>query len=212
MERKKIRFWFLWLSLICVIAFVLQNIVNGFTDMFILNLSALYGFQIWRFVTAIFLHGGIVHLIYNLFALLLFGFILERIIGSRNFLIVFFLSGIIGNLVSVNFYPSSLGASGAIYGVIGCVAILEPMMMVWAFGLLMPMFVAAILWIAGGVLGMLGMFNDNTGYVAHLSGIVIGIISGIVFRIIYTRKKKKLEEKMIIPDDYVGEWEERFVK
>jgi len=211
MGKRKTGFWFLWLSLVCVIIFVLQNLISGFTELFILNLSALYGFQIWRFVSSLFLHADIIHLIYNLFALLLFGFILERIIGSRNFLIVFFASGIIGNLIGVNFYSFSLGASGAIYGVIGCVAVLNPMMMVWAFGILMPMFIAAILWIAGDILGVFGVFDKNVGYIAHLGGVFIGIVLGIIFRFIYVKRKVK-EERIKFDETSVRNWEDRWMR
>jgi hypothetical protein len=186
-------------------------LISGFTELFVLNLDALYWFQVWRFLTAIFLHGGVVHLIYNLFALLFFGFILERKIGSRNFLIVFFISGIIGNIIAINFYPSSLGASGAIYGILGCLAIINPMMMVFAFGILMPMFIAAIIWIVGDILGVFGLFNDNTGYIAHLGGVIVGIVVGIILRLVYFKKKEK-EGRVIIDERSIGEWENRFLK
>jgi len=209
--KGKFGFWFLWLSLICVIVYVLQLVISGFTDLFVLNLKAVYEFQIWRFVTAIFLHGSVVHLLYNLFALLLFGLILEKLIGSRNFLIVFFASGIVGNIIGVNFYQSSLGASGAIYGVIGCITIVNPMMMVWAFGLLVPMFVAAILWVAGDIMGVFGFGGKDVGYVAHLSGVIIGIVFGLVFRVLYVKKKNR-EERIEIPDSYVKDWENYYLK
>lgn len=209
---KNIKYLFLWLSLICVIVFALQNIFNGFTDFFVLNLKAVYEFQIWRFATAIFLHGSVVHLLYNLFALLFFGFILERKIGSRNFLIVFFLSGIIGNIIGVNFYSSSLGASGAIYGILGCLAIINPMMMVFAFGLLMPMFVAAIIWIIGDIMGVFGFGGNDIGYVAHLGGVFIGVLIGIIFRIRIVKNKKDNEERIIINEESIGEWENRWMR
>jgi membrane associated rhomboid family serine protease len=210
LRNRKTGLWFLWLSLICVVVFVLQNLISGFTELMLLNTHVFSG-ELWRFVTSLFLHADIIHLIYNLFALLLFGFILERIIGSRNFLIVFFASGIIGNLISVNFYESSLGASGAIYGVIGCVAVLNPMMMIWAFGMLMPMFIAAILWIAGDILGVFGVFDKNVGYIAHLGGVFIGVVLGIIFRFRYIKRKVK-EERIRFDETSVRDWEDRWMR
>ena len=207
----KIKYAFLWLSLICVIAFALQNLTGGFTELFVLNFYALYGFQVWRFLTAIFLHGGIVHLLYNLFALLFFGFILERKIGSRNFLIVFFISGIIGNIIAINFYSSSLGASGAIYGILGCLAIINPMMMVFAFGILMPMFIAAIVWIIGDLMGVFGFGGSNIGYIAHLGGVFVGIAAGILIRWIYLKENEK-EGRVIIDEKSIGELENRWMR
>jgi len=177
---EKFRFYFLWLSLICIVMFLLQQI-SSFTELFILNKSVFQG-QIWRLITAIFLHGNLVHLIYNLFALLLFGLILEKTIGSKNFLILFFTSGIIANIISVNFYTNSLGASGAIMGIIGALTLMKPLMMVWAFGIILPMFLAAIIWVIGDILGVLGL-SQGVGNIAHLSGILIGLIYGIILRI-----------------------------
>ena len=210
-SKGKFRYYFLWLCLICIGIYVLQLLIPGFTELFVLNLKAIYEKQYWRFVSAIFLHGSAVHLIYNLFALLLFGLILEKLIGSRNFLIVFFASGIVGNLIGVNFYSSSLGASGAIYGIIGCITLVNPMMMVWAFGLLVPMFVAASLWVIGDIMGVFGFGGADVGYIAHLSGVLIGIVFGLVFRVLY-KKKKTYSEKVEIPDDYIKSWEETYLK
>ena len=204
-----IKFYFLWLSLLCVVVFVLQQ-VPGFTEMFVLNNKALYEYQYWRFLTAVFLHGSITHLAYNMFALLFFGIILEKTIDSNRFLGVFLVSGVVANIVSVNFYSSSLGASGGIYGILGAIVILNPMMMVWAFGLIMPMFVAAILWIAGDILGAIGVFEGNTGYIAHLVGAGVGLVAGFIFRSMRHQFKKK--EKFNISDAYVSGWEKTYMK
>jgi len=208
----KIKFYFLWLSIICIGVFILQNlpITPEFTETFILNQNAVQEFQIWRFVTAIFLHGSIVHLIYNLFALLFFGFSLEKRIGSKRFLLVFLLSGIIANIFAVNFYESSLGASGAIYGILGCLVILAPFSFVWAFGLIMPLFIAVGLWIAGDVLTTLGAFGEtNVGSIAHLSGVAVGILFGLILRKPSTIKN--LQNKIEIPDNYIHQWERTYM-
>jgi len=209
MAKQKFNFYFLWLSLICIIIFILQNLpgIPGFTEMLILNKKAVYDFQIWRFVSAIFLHGGIVHLTYNLFALLFFGVLLEKLIGSKKFLGLFFIAGIVANLVSVWFYESSLGASGAIYGILGALVILKPMMMVWAFGLIMPMFIAGILWIIGGIIGI--FIPSNTGHIAHLSGIGVGFLIGLVF-LINQKKRKNIVLK--VPDNYIRLWEDKYFR
>jgi len=205
----KIKFYFLWLSLICIGAFISQILTPGFTEAFLLNKRAVYNYEFWRFATAIFLHGGLIHLLYNLFALIFFGIALENIIGSRKFLIIFLFSGIIANIVSVNFYPASLGASGAVMGIIGALTIIRPMMMVWAFGLILPMFIAALLWIIGDTLGI--FMPSNTGNIAHLSGIAVGFLTGFLMRKL-ARESWKKPEKIKIPEDYMKEWEERFMR
>jgi uncharacterized protein len=203
----KIKYYSLWLCLFCIGVFILQNIISGFTDLFVLNKLALSG-EYWRFLSAIFLHGSLVHLLYNLSALVLFGFILEKKIGSNRFLAVFFLSGIIANLVSVNFYDSSLGASGAIMGIIGALAIISPLMIVWAFGLIMPMFIAAILWIAGDLLGL--FMPSDVGHIAHLSGIAVGLLIGLLVRL--RTKIKKVRQTIQIPESYVRVWEDKYMR
>ena len=204
----KFKFYALWLSLACIFIFIIQNLFAGFTDLFLLTPSALSDFQIWRFLTSIFLHADITHLIYNLFALALFGSMLEKIIGSRKFILVFFASGIFANLVAVNFYDSSLGASGAIYGILGCLAVLKPGMMVWAFGFPMPMFIAALLWTAGSVLGI--FMPSNIGHIAHLSGIAIGFLLGFIYKIILKRNRQ-IERKIKISEPDMRNWEARYI-
>ncbi len=208
--KQKIKLYFLWFALAIIIIFMLQQIIPGFTELFVLNNKVFDG-EIWRFVSAIFLHGSLTHLLYNLIALLFFGFLLEKLIGSKNFLLVFFASGIIANIIGINFYDSSLGASGAIYGILGCLTFIRPMMMVWAFGLLMPMFIASILWIVGDLLRIVGLFDPgNVGSIAHLSGIVVGFIIGIFLRGL--KEKRIIKEKVDIPESYVKQWEDTYIR
>jgi len=203
------KFCALWLALVCISAFILQGTIPNFTEIFLLNQQALTG-QFWRFLTAIFLHGSTIHLIYNLFALIFFGLVLEKFIGSRNFLVVFFSSGVLANLVSVFFYPSSLGASGAIMGIIGCLVIIRPLMTVWAFSLPMPLFVASILWALGDLLGAV-YASDNIGHFAHLSGLGFGLIVGIIFRT-QIKNQKQQNYKIQLPEAYIRRWEDRYMR
>ncbi|PIZ83116.1 hypothetical protein COX97_01660, partial [Candidatus Pacearchaeota archaeon CG_4_10_14_0_2_um_filter_05_32_18] len=180
----------------------LQSFVNGFTDALILNESSFS--QPWRFITSMFLHGSLSHLLANLFALLLFGFILERTIGSERFLAVYLISGILANLIAVNFYSTSLGASGAIMGIIGTLAILRPLMGVWVFGMILPMSIAAVIYI---IIDAIGVFiPSNIGHIAHLSGIAFGIIFGTILRISKSKKEKKTH-KIEVPEHLLRRWE-----
>jgi uncharacterized protein len=209
--KGKFKYYFLWLCLICIGVYILQTLIPGFTELFVLNAKAIYEKQYWRFVSAIFLHGSTVHLLYNLFALFFFGLSLERMIGSKRFLIVFFLSGIVGNIVAVNFYESSLGASGAIYGILGCLTIVSPFMFVWAFGLILPMFLAVIFWVLGDIMGVFGIGGSDVGYIAHLSGVAVGILFGLFFRV-WKKRIKNVQEKISIPDIYIKRWEDGYMR
>lgn len=204
--NDRFRFYAIGLSLLCVVIFIIQLLLPSVTEALVLNASAWT--QVWRFVTSIFLHGGLGHLLYNCFALVLFGSILERLIGSRRFLVVFFVSGIVANLVSVNFYSSSLGASGAIFGVIGALIIVRPLLTVWAFGLPMPLFIAGIVWAAGDVIGI--FVPSNVGNIAHLVGLACGLALGVLYRDWTTPRVHK--QRVQLDEHSVRQWEDRYLR
>lgn len=77
--------------------------------------------QVWRFFTSMFLHIGFQHILFNAYALFIFGAETERIFGRTRFLIIYILSGLFGSLASFAFSGATIsaGASGAIFGVVG---------------------------------------------------------------------------------------------
>jgi rhomboid protease GluP len=76
--------------------------------------------EYWRLVTSMFLHGGLLHLALNGWALYQLGAMFELLLGSPRLLVVYFATGIVGSLVSAYFSSvPSVGASGAIFGVMG---------------------------------------------------------------------------------------------
>lgn len=212
-QNRNIKYISLILGAICIVVFIIQILISGFTEIFYLTNDALL--KPWQFLTAVFLHGSPIHLIYNLFALVFFGFILEKLIGSRKFLILFLVSGIAANIVSFSFYPNSLGASGAIMALIGCVAVLRPMMVVWAFGIILPMFLLAIIWAAGSILGIFGFGDQSVGYLAHLTGIFIGVLYGFYLRLVRKTIKDNgvtYKTKIILPEEHMRLWEDYNLK
>jgi membrane associated rhomboid family serine protease len=140
----------------------------------------------WMFITSIFRHVDLSHLFFNMFALFFFGIYLERMIGGRAFLTLFFLSGIIGNvsyLLTANdpFIPA-IGASGAVYGIIGALAALVPFMMIFIYGIIpVPMIIAAAIWVIIDLVGL--SVPSGVANAAHLGGIVVGVSFGIYVRI-----------------------------
>lgn len=76
--------------------------------------------QVWRLLTSMFLHIGLMHLFFNSYALFVFGTQVERLYGGGRFLAIYLLAGLWGSMVSFAFGPSlSAGASGAIFGLLG---------------------------------------------------------------------------------------------
>lgn len=78
----------------------------------------------WRLITAMFLHGGMTHILMNMFSLYLIGRGVEEYFDTKSYLSVYFLSGFIGSLISIVVHPISVGvgASGAIFGIFGAMA------------------------------------------------------------------------------------------
>jgi rhomboid protease GluP len=81
--------------------------------------------QVWRLFTPIFLHGSILHIAFNMYALFYIGPTLERFYGRRRYLALFLLSGFAGNVISFMFSPyQSLGSSTSIFGLLGAEGVL----------------------------------------------------------------------------------------
>jgi membrane associated rhomboid family serine protease len=144
-----------------------------------------------------------------MFALALFGSVLEKIIGGRKFLLTFFVSGIIAGIGSVIFYSSSIGASGAIYGIMGALAVLRPRMVVYVGFVPLPMFLTVFLWSAGDLLGLF-FPTDLTAHGAHLFGLIFGLIYGLILRkdygeFIVRRPKEEID------DEKFKEWEDEYM-
>ena len=80
--------------------------------------------EYWRLFLPMFLHVGFFHMLTNLFGLVIFGSMVERIFGTRNFVIVYLMAGIMGNVVSFLAGPNpGVGASGAVFGILGAFSV-----------------------------------------------------------------------------------------
>lgn len=162
------------------IFFVLQLIMPAFTDDFIFDPTLAIS-QPWRFVTSMFLHASITHIFFNAYALFLFGIILERKVSARDYLIIFFGAGLLGGFLYhltylLGIIPPipALGASGAIYGILGAVAVLMPDLRIFFWFIPMRMRDAAILWVIIEFLGSLDI-SSGVASAAHLGGLLFGI-------------------------------------
>jgi len=185
---------------ISVLGFILQHTVGSQVGIgiqisgfnlerplwFLFSFVPLLAFDMpWMFITSIFLHADLSHLFFNMFSLLIFGIYLERMVGSKLFLILFFAAGIIGNVgyivTSSNALIPAIGASGAIYGVMGTLAVLAPFMLIFVYGILpLPMIIAAGAFAVLDIMGLL--VPSGIAHGAHLAGMIVGIGAGLYLR------------------------------
>ena len=143
--------------------------------------------QLWRLVTYQFLHdpGGIWHILVNMFVLFMFGRILEPYLGPRKFLIFYLACGVAGGilyyfLVAVRFLPPlpMVGASGAIFGIIGACAVLFPQIKMIIFPIFIPVSIRTAA-IGGAVIYTLIILIKGPnagGEAAHLAGMATGAL------------------------------------
>lgn len=198
----------LWLVGIISVIFLFQSVFPEITENFLLLSSDIIS-RPWILVTSIFLHGDITHLLYNMLALATFGSILEKTVGGKKFIFIFLITGIVSSIAAAALYSSVLGASGAVFGVIGTLAILRPKITVWALGVPMPMIIAAFAW---GTLDIIGLFSPSgIANLGHLGGLAAGIVIGFIWKSRYPELKKRKSGKIVREED-VDKWEERYMK
>lgn len=141
------------------------------------NLLVMNGWY-WQLFTAMFIHVNIIHLLGNMFFLLIFGLRAEDMFNIQEYLAIYFLSGLAGNLLSLAFGPYSApgvlfvsaGASGAIFGVFGaCTIYLRRAVGQSIMTALMYAFFLFMINIGPGV-----------NFLAHLGGLVVGLLIGYI--------------------------------
>jgi membrane associated rhomboid family serine protease len=135
----------------------------------------------WTLVTNLFIHGSIWHILANMITLYFFGRFLSRLIGTKNFLLVYFGGGILGNIFYLLLAPSpfsiAIGASGAIFALAGVLVVMMPRLRVLVYFI-----VPLPLWVVVLVFFVLWSFIPGIAWQAHLGGLVLGLVVGYLFR------------------------------
>lgn len=144
-------------------------------------------YNIFSLITSLFTHANFLHFILNMVALSSFGFYLEKFIGSFRFIAIFFLSGIVGNLMQVLSlfdFGFVLGTSAGIFGILGAILMREPLLSMRFLGI----FKVPLILILGFVIlfsMLISTFSLNLpisfGEVAHMTGLYIGIFLAAAF-------------------------------
>lgn len=185
-----------------------------------LHLFLADNFKLWQLITYMFMHGGFTHIFFNMFALFMFGGLLERVWGSKRFLIYYMCAGIgaglIQEVVQYVYYSTQLagytgvnlgsgfvipmaeylnmwvtvGASGAVYGVMLAFAMMFPHERIFVFPIPVPIKAKYFVLIFGALELLSGLspsMSDNVAHFAHLGGMLFGYIL-----IVYWRKTGKI--------------------
>ena len=167
---------------------------------FVLNpVDALSGKYLFSLITSIFAHAEIWHLIMNMLSLVFIGGFLQRLIGRKRFFWLYLLSGVFANIFFVfmtlvlqeNLNVNALGASGAIFGIAGTLMIITPKLPVYLMFIPIPMplwfgiiFLLVFLWLFSAIAAV------PIGNLAHLGGLLAGVVYGVYLRRRYKRKIK----------------------
>jgi membrane associated rhomboid family serine protease len=163
---------------LCVLVYLLSLVAPGFVYGFLALNPQLLEERPWTLITHMFVHASFDHLFWNMLFLFFFGMELERRVGERRFLAIYFLSGVGAALAQIFVFPGVLvGASGALYGVLGCLALIAPEIRVLIF-FAIPL---SIRWavVLFALIDFLMMGSaDSIAHLAHISGLFVGLAFG----------------------------------
>lgn len=182
---------------------ILSNVIIFFASFFIFpNIEVLYNnfalynfsdpnFRIWQIVTSMFLHGGFLHLLFNMIALWSIGNYLDNFLGNKQVLQAYFIGGLISSLLHASFVSiPAVGASGAICSLLSVMALLSSDTKIYLFFIIpinLKKFVYGftIFSLVFGILSIINpVFSFGIAHFGHLGGLLTGFI------LVYYWKKK----------------------
>src|SRR3989344_4271952 len=165
------------------------------------------GKYLWTFLTSMFMHGGFFHLFVYMFSLVFVGSFLQKLLGQKRYLWLYLISGLFAGLffvflslipvqfLSADFDVFAVGASGALFGLIGLMMLLTPNLPVYIMFIPIPI---KIKYAAPGMLVLLWVIsvtgNIPIGNTAHLGGLIAGLVYGLYLRNRYKNKIKKMSK------------------
>ncbi len=175
-----------------------------FLDYFALKPSnILQGKYLWTFLTSMFMHGGFFHIFANMLSLFFIGGLVEKILGRRRYILFYLLAGLFSGLFFVlssfiftkDFNTYAVGASGALFGLVGLLMLLTPNLPVYIMFIPIPI---KMKYAAPGILVALWLISIAgkvpIGNTAHLGGLILGLIYGLYLRNKYKNKTKYINK------------------
>ena len=186
--------------LLCVIMYIISGVMNvsgGFfsispTTLVYLGGNIIGGVQnleLWRLITAAFLHVNIMHLLVNMYSLIIIGSQVETFIGRFKFVFIYIISAIVGNLLSLVFEANivSVGASGAIFGLMGALLYFGYHYRLYLSEAIKTQIIPVI--VLNLLLGFMVSGVDNA---AHIGGLIGGYLASMAIGI---ENKSKIRDK-----------------
>lgn len=183
LKRRPVTFGILIITTFVFMAIQIFRFGDTTSGVTIFEFGGLYGLflkydpsQLWRLVTPVFVHIGWQHFLFNLFAIYIVGQLAEQIWGSWRFLLLYILSGIMGNVFTLLLTPDvvSAGASTAIFGVFASIVV------VGYFGCSPYLKQMGQSYQALIVVNLIfNLFMPNVGIVGHLGGLVGGLLAAV---------------------------------
>ena len=188
-----------------VFLFALTLAVPNFGSLLIYSSSSEI-FNPLSFVTYMFAHANFSHLFFNMFALIIFGSLVEPKIGTKRFLMLYFGAGILAALLGSLIYDSFLGASAGVMGIIGATIVFFPRLKVLLFFVIpMPMWFLGVIYVIYDLLGT--YMPNNTANFAHLVGMAVGF----AYAYYLLSRRKKFVKKFSRPKKTEENKDPRFI-
>ncbi|MGB0838202.1 MAG: rhomboid family intramembrane serine protease [Flavobacteriaceae bacterium] len=179
---------------VLILTFIAANVLisiqgfnnRAFFDKYKFNVGAVQSGQKYRMFSAAFLHVDWMHLFFNMYALFLFGEVVEAAFGTLGFILIYVVSLLSGNILSFLFhrkepYYSAVGASGAVSGILYASVLVYPDMSLILFPIPIPLpaYVFAIGYMLYSIYGMKKQIG-NIGHSAHIGGAFAGFLMAVV--------------------------------
>ncbi|MBR3362505.1 MAG: rhomboid family intramembrane serine protease [Bacilli bacterium] len=182
-----------------ILIFVLSLFVN-ILPLFAVNRYFIVHGEYYRLITGIFLHNGIFHLFFNMYSLYVIGSQLESFLGRVKYLTVYLLSGLAGSVLSIYFSNSfSVGASGAIFGLLGSLLYFGYHYRVYLDSVIKSQIIPLIVFNL-----MLGFMLRGIDNWAHIGGLIGGVFSTMAVGIKYKSEKYEMVNGVILYLIYIS--------
>ncbi|MCJ7443647.1 MAG: rhomboid family intramembrane serine protease [Methanotrichaceae archaeon] len=169
--------------MICLIIFMMSLLNTFFVINYLALIPEFLSERPWTIITYMFVHITFDHLFWNMLFLFFFGIELERRLGEWRFLGLYLVAGVVAALAQVLLIGGGilLGASGAVYGVLGCLAMIAPHLRLLLFFVIPIRIPFVVLLYALIDFVMMGS-ADNIAHAAHLAGLFVGLVFGYALR------------------------------